>query len=85
MWILVVNPPRERPSAWFCAPFSGRGLLMGADDRGVEHQILVVAIGGQRGEHPLPHTCMTPAAETFVHRLPLSVALRQVAPMRTGS
>lgn len=33
---------------------------MGADGGAVDHQILVVAVGGQRVEHPLPYTGMAP-------------------------
>ena len=58
---------------------------MGANDGAVDHQILVVAIGGQRLEHPLPNPGVTPAAEATVYRLPFSVAFRQVAPMRPGA
>jgi len=83
MWDLVVSPPLERPSAWSLPPFSGRRLLMGADDGAVDHQILVVAVGGERVEHPLPYAGMAPPAETPMDALPPTVALRQVAPMCT--
>lgn len=58
---------------------------MGANDRAVDHQILVVAVCCQRLEHPLPYAGMAPAAETLMHRLPFAIALRQVAPMCAGA
>lgn len=54
---------------------------MGANDRAVDHQILVVAVRRQCLEHPLPYAGMAPAAETLMHRLPFAVAFRQVAPV----
>lgn len=86
MWILVVSSPRERPSAGSRAPFSGRSLLVDANDGAVDHQILVVPAGGQRIEHPLPPVGMAPATEASMHRLPLAVAFRrshQCAPDRS--
>jgi hypothetical protein len=35
---------------------------------------LVIAIGGQRGEHALPDAGMAPAAEALVHSLPFATA-----------
>lgn len=60
---LVVSPPRERLSAGLRAPFSGGGLLMRTDDGAVDHQIVVVAIGGERFEHAIPDARVAPAAE----------------------
>lgn len=56
---------------------------MGADDRAVDHQILVVAVCSQRLKHPLPYAGMAPAAEALTHSLPFSIAFRQIAPMGT--
>jgi hypothetical protein len=42
---------------------------MGVDDRAVDHQVLVVAA----------YASVAPAAETFMHRLPLAIPIRQVA------
>ena len=54
---------------------------MGADDRAVDHQVLVVAICRQCLEHPLPYAGMAPVAETLMHRLPLAIPIRQIAPV----
>jgi hypothetical protein len=67
------------------APFSARCLLVCANDGTVDHQMLVIAIGRQCSEHPLPDAGTTPAAEALMDRLPLTVTLRQVAPACAGS
>lgn len=77
----MVNPPRERPRAWFWPPFSGRRLLMGTDQGGVEHEILVLGIVDRRFEYALPHAGFGPPGEALMQALPLAVALRQVAPV----
>jgi len=48
---------------------------MDADQGAVEHQVGVVAILDQLGEHPLPDTGLGPAGEAGVDALPLAVAL----------
>ncbi len=75
--------PSERPSAWSLPPLFRRRLLVSANDRAVDHQILVVPVRRQRLEHPLPDAGMAPATEASVHRLPLAVAVRKIAPMGT--
>lgn len=54
---------------------------MRADQRGVEHQVFIVAILDQRGKDLLPDPGLGPAAETLVKALVLAVALGQVAPV----
>lgn len=49
---------------------------MGANDRTVDHQILVVAVARQCLEDTLPDAGMALTAEAFMDRLPLAVALR---------
>lgn len=58
---------------------------MGTNDRAIDHEISVVAIGRQSLEDLLPYTGMAPAAEALMHRLPLAVAFGQIAPMRPGA
>ena len=83
-WIFVVNPPRERPSAWFFAApfFARRGLLMGFDEAGVEHDVVVARVLDERGKHLLPHALVGPAAKASMHRLVFAVTRRQIAPTR---
>lgn len=35
-------------------PFPGRGLLVGANQGGIEHEVLVIRVAGQALETPLP-------------------------------
>ncbi|HEX4207607.1 MAG TPA: hypothetical protein VHZ51_26090, partial [Ktedonobacteraceae bacterium] len=51
-------------------------------NRGVQHPMLGVGIGGERGEHPLPDARLTPADKPLVHRVPRAVFGRQQAPLR---
>jgi len=81
---LVVNPPRERPEPDLWPPFSAGSLLVDAHERGVEHQILVVGIGGQRIEHPFPDPGLGPAGEALVDGLPFAVPLGHILPPRPG-
>src|SRR5579862_3790479 len=82
MWILLVNPPRERPEPGFGPPFSGRCLLVGANQSGVEHEVLILAIFDESLEDTLPHAALGPAREAGVDALPLAVSFRQVVPVR---
>lgn len=85
MWILLVKPPRERPRAWVRAPFSAGGLLVGAHDGAVEHDVLVVRVRHRIGEAALPDTGLGPAPEALLDAIPLAAALRQVRPARSGT
>ena len=58
-------------------PFSGRRLLMGANDGAVDHQVEVVAILGQCGEDPISDAGLRPSAETGMDALPDPVTLRR--------
>ncbi len=55
-------------------------VLMRADDRGVDHRVLVVGIICQRFEKTLPNPAGGPARETRVNVLPSTEARRHVAP-----
>src|SRR5215470_20015340 len=66
-WILVVNPPRERPRASSSAPpfgatLTGGGLLVGSDESGVEHQVLVIRIAGELRKKSAPRRSPLPSA-----------------------
>lgn len=56
---------------------------MGANQSGVEHEILVLAIGGQNLEDPLPYAGLGPAREAGMDGLPLAVSFRQIVPVGT--
>src|SRR6516165_12094824 len=80
-WILLLRPPRLRPSAWSSAFFESAGaVLMSLHDGAVDHRVLVIAIGCQVLKDVLPYAGFGPAAEPPVRLLPVAEALRQVAP-----
>ena len=54
---------------------------MGANDRAVDHQILIVSISRERLKHSFPYACMAPAAEALVYGLSFAVPLWQIVPM----
>ena len=86
IWILVLSPPLERPTAWsWGPPLSAHRLLVGPDDRRVDHDVCVVGVCQQRQKDPLPDPGPGPAREPlvcalFAHasRLAVSVLGRQV-------
>ncbi len=51
------------------APFSGRSLLVRASDGAVEHKVCVVAVGGQRVEHPLPDVAVDRTSKLVFARI----------------
>jgi len=58
---------------------------MGANDAGVDHEVLVVAVLGQGVEDPLPDSRLRPPGVPAVDVLPAAETLRQVAPRNTGT
>src|SRR3954471_4129084 len=97
-WILVENPPCERPSASSGAappdgagPASAGGVLVGANDRGIDNvQIPVdlaprVRLSLKGGEDAVPNTRSAPAIEAAPHRSDRAIALRQIAPGGAGA
>lgn len=66
------------------APFSARGLLVDANQSGVEHQVFIVAIPDQFGKHFLPHAALA-SGKPRRHAVPLAIALRQVQVLPVGA
>lgn len=58
---------------------------MDAHQGRVEHQVFVVAVLDQLGEHLLPHAGLGPAGEAGMDALPLAVAFGQMLPERAGT
>ena len=58
---------------------------MGANDRAVDHRVLVVGLARQAPEEPFPHAALGPSAEPGVHLLPGTEPLRQVPPGNAGA
>jgi hypothetical protein len=81
VWILVLNPPRERPIAWSSPAFFRAGtVLMGTHNGAVDHGIFVVGLRCQKLKELLPDSGFGPSAEALVHVLPIAEVLRQIAP-----
>src|SRR5215218_3160209 len=97
-WILVENPPWDRPSASSGAsppdgagPASAGGVLVGANDRGI-HKVQIpvdltprVSLSLKGGENAVPNTRPTPSVEAARHRSDRAIALRQIAPGGAGA
>src|SRR3954463_6161021 len=97
-WILVENPPWDRPSASSGAsppdgagPASAGGVLVGPNDRGIDKvQIPVdlaprVRLSLKGAEDAVPNPRSAPAVEAARHRSDRAIALRQVAPGGAGA
>src|SRR5262249_4085900 len=79
-WILVLRPPRLRPSAWSSTFFESAGTgVMRPDEGAVDHRFLVFARGSQMLKDPPPSAGCAPGPEPPVRILPVAEALRQVA------
>ena len=85
-WILVLNPPRDRPIAWSSPAFFGTGaVLMSTYNGAVDHRIFVVGLSSEMLENLLPDARFGPSTEALMHILPIAAAFRQIAPRHTGS
>src|SRR5215472_10577815 len=74
-WILVLRPPRLRPSDWSSAFFESAGaVLMRPHDGAVDHRVFVIAIGYQVRKDALPYAGFGPPAEPPVGILPVAQA-----------
>lgn len=60
-------------------------MLMGTDDRRIEHHVFVVAVCRQRLENALDNTAFAPSSEPLVNVLPIAKALRKIAPRYAGA
>src|SRR6516164_10419 len=83
--VLLGNAPEPRPLPLFGRTFSGGGLLVGSDEGGIEHQVLVLRVIDESREHPLPDARLRPAREARVDALPFAVSLGQLVPLRSRS
>jgi hypothetical protein len=55
-------------------------VLVGADDRRIDHGIFGIGIIGQTLKHPLPDTALAPACMAGVDDPDISEPLRQISP-----
>ena len=58
---------------------------MSPDDGRVDHEVLVLRVGGQNLEDFFPHARSRPAGEALVDALPVAVTLRQMTPVGTAA
>jgi hypothetical protein len=58
---------------------------MGAHNGAIDHRVFIVGIGSQMLKDPLPDAGFRPTAEPGVYLLPITEALRQVAPWNAGT
>src|SRR5437879_4345909 len=80
-WIFVLRPPRERPIACFCSPFSARSRAVCLDVRGIDHlRIGRSAAVRKRAEQVLPYTAPRPPHKAIVNRRRRAVLRRAIAP-----
>jgi len=72
--------------AWSWSFFGGAdAVLMRPDDGAVDHRVFVVGVGGEMFEDLLPDPALGPAAEPTMGILPITEALRQIAPWDAGA
>ena len=55
-------------------------MLVSPHNRGIDHRIFVVRIGGQSLKQSLPNTALGPPAKAGVNILPRTKSFRQIAP-----
>jgi hypothetical protein len=80
VWILVLNPPRLRPSACAAWPplfWCASRIGMGMDDHAIQQQMLRVRAFSKVGMHSTPYPFVAPACEPPVHAVPLAVFVGQ--------
>jgi hypothetical protein len=58
---------------------------MSTNHRAIKHQTFHVWIIGKVLMHPIPYAIVTPASEPFVYAVPVTVLLRQQAPLSAAS
>lgn len=60
-------------------------MLMGANDGGINEQLLKVGITGKRARHAFPDACVSPTREADVGAMPIAEFRRQVTLRYAGS
>jgi hypothetical protein len=65
-WIFVLNPPADRPMAWFLSFFCARDVLVSGHNGGINHHPCHIPILRQRAKNHLPNPPVCPAFKTFM-------------------
>src|ERR1700716_247091 len=81
-WILLENPPRERPRACPSCPLCAGRRDMGAHDRRIDHldEVSGAADSRQHGEHGLKHAPLAQPPKSFPDAVPMTKLRRQGSP-----
>ena len=83
--IFVLRPPRERPTACFCSPFSARCRAMRFHVRGVDHLCVCgSSVSCKLPEQVFPDATPRPAHKAIIDRCRRSILGRAVAPATTA-
>ena len=69
----------------FKASFGCRRVVVGAEQRRVEHHIRVFAVFDQRGKNLVPNRGLGTSGQALLRGLSLAIALRQVAAVLAGA
>src|SRR3954469_17385271 len=79
--IFVLRPPRERPTACFCSPFSAGRRTVRFHVRGVDHLgVGGSSVPGKRPEQIFPDATPRPAHKAIIDRCRRTVLGRAIAP-----
>ena len=84
-WIFVLRPPRERPTACFCSPFSAGCGAVGFHVGGVDHlRVCGSSTPGKLPEQVFPDAAPCPANKPVIDRRRRTVFGRAITPAATA-
>lgn len=81
----MLNPPRERPSAWLPSFLGAGSVLEGEYGGAVDEQDLQVRIVADHSDHTRPYPLFAPAREPGIRGMPVAQRRVQIAPRRAGA
>ena len=80
-WIFVLRPPRERPTACFCSPFSARCRAVRFDMRRVDHlRVCGAPVLSKLSEQIFPDATPCPAHKAVIDRRRRTISFWAIAP-----
>jgi hypothetical protein len=80
-WILVVNPPLDRPIVWNCCPLLLQ--LMEANNRYINHFALEVRFDRNFFSYLIPYSGLLPSVKLSIHGRPGAVIFWHITPRCT--
>src|SRR5207245_6203073 len=79
--IFVLRPPRERPTACFCSPFSARCRAVRLHVRGVDYlRVCGSSVSSKPPEQIFPYATPRPAHKAIIDRCRRTILGRAIAP-----